>query len=417
MGMEERHIFIFLLFLMIPAFNLVLTLFDHKVCQKSYQKVDQKKAKSLILNLWIGVLFFNILLILGRVIEKKTGEWVLFLPMMSWLFFIKFFYQIYKKPSLKIERFIIIIFYLHLLLFPLGQTGLYNYFDESYLTLLFLISSSLKWWGWEQKSTPNFQGDFKSLSSEEFFSFLESFYPESFFIESFSKNFELGLLAPSIIHQIQNPLMIILAKGCQLQRLLHRSLHGSSHGHEERELKEKIQEGLDQMMKSGERIKKTLEIYREMIYEQSSAPKEKISLREILDEVMCLCEQRFQNHGVSFRTFEVNDQFIWGHKAQVEEVFFNLYQNSFESIEFLPDKWIETSCRVEGPFLNVYIQDSGKGEELRYQKLSNQREHFSLFLSAKIMKDLGGEIFFLKEKKRPTILLRFPRIIISDEIS
>src|SRR5690606_2564811 len=89
---------------------------------------------------------------------------------------------------------------------------------------------------------------------------------------------------------------------------------------------------------------------------------QEINLKTLADDVLNLTGQRFKNHGVNLRLYGLEHYNVIGNKIQLEQILLNLLNNSFDAIEFLPEKWIELSVKPsEGDRVEIFIKDSGGG--------------------------------------------------------
>src|SRR5690606_14950905 len=86
-----------------------------------------------------------------------------------------------------------------------------------------------------------------------------------------------------------------------------------------------------------------------------------IPLKLLVDDVLAFTGQRMKNHGVNLRFYGLENYSVIGNKIQLEQIILNLLNNSFDAIEFLPDKWIEVSVHQKDDKIQIYFKDSGHG--------------------------------------------------------
>src|SRR5690606_26377299 len=122
-----------------------------------------------------------------------------------------------------------------------------------------------------------------------------------------------------------------------------------------------LADGLQQILYTSERINRTIQGVREFVHQDDKAPATEITLKTLFDDVLAFCGQRMKNHGVNLRFYGLENFSVVGNKIQLEQVILNLLNNSFDAIEFLPDKWIEVSCYQKGEKIQLYFKDSGHG--------------------------------------------------------
>ncbi len=145
-----------------------------------------------------------------------------------------------------------------------------------------------------------------------------------------SKYSELGMMSAGIAHEINNPLAIIQAKTTQLLRILR-----------DPNRVQEISDGLELILYSSERINKTVQGVRNFVHQDERVENEEFTVKNLVDDVLAFCGQRMTNHGISLRFYGSQNFTLRGHKIQLEQVLLNLLSNSFDAIEFLPEKWIE----------------------------------------------------------------------------
>ncbi len=218
---------------------------------------------------------------------------------------------------------------------------------------------------------------------------------------------ELGMMSAGIAHEINNPLAVIQARTSQLLRI-----------HKDTEKQKEVGEGLHQILKTSERISRIIQGIRDFVHQDEKGPVRDISVKELFEDVLGFCGQRMKNHGVSLRFYGLENISLQGNKIQLEQVILNLLNNSFDAIEFLPDKWIEVSCFEKDSQLQLFFKDSGFGippqiatrvmEPFFSTKDIGKGTGLGLSLAKGIVEKHGGELVYLPDCPHTTFRLQLP---------
>lgn len=223
-----------------------------------------------------------------------------------------------------------------------------------------------------------------------------------------SKYAELGMMSAGVAHEINNPLAIIQAKVTQLLRSAKDSAK-----------KEDIINGLEQILFTSERINRTVQGVREFVHQDERDSSEEITVKQLIDDVLAFCGQRMKNHGISLRFYNIDNLSLKGHKIQLEQVILNLFNNSFDAIEFLPDKWIELTGQETADSIKLFVKDSGRGipdevaqrimEPFFTTKKGGRGTGLGLALAKGIVEKHGGKLVYLKNSPHTTFLIDLPK--------
>ncbi len=224
-----------------------------------------------------------------------------------------------------------------------------------------------------------------------------------------SKYSELGMMSAGIAHEINNPLAIIQAKTTQLLRI-----------HRDPQKVNELSEGLEQIMYTSERINRTIQGIREFVHQDERLLVEDFSVKELIEDVLAFCGQRMKNHGINLRLYGIDNLQLRGHKIQLEQVLLNLLNNSFDAIEFLPEKWIEITAQQTPETVQIYVKDSGGGipQEIRNRMMEpffttknvGKGTGLGLALAKGILEKHGGELAYVDNSPHTTFLIQLPKV-------
>lgn len=141
---------------------------------------------------------------------------------------------------------------------------------------------------------------------------------------------------------------------------------------------------------------------------------EQLNLMDVVKEVLDFFELEFVKKHIDVQINIPEDTYLKAERVQIFEIFFNLISNSVESMN---KGMIKISAGVEGIYLKITVQDTGKGiskEILPYITepfLSTKPGGFGLglFIVSNIVESYGGRLEILsEEQKGTTVNIYFP---------
>lgn len=162
----------------------------------------------------------------------------------------------------------------------------------------------------------------------------------------------LGEMASGIAHEINNPLAVIIANSQMLRRQV-KSIENEAKA-------SSINNHIDRIEKTGNRIAKIINNLRLFARDGSSDPFDIVRLDKVISDTLELSQERMYKKEVQFDLF-INPPEIEliGSEVQLGQVLLNLISNAIDAIENLDEKWIRISAELSNNELMIKIINSG----------------------------------------------------------
>jgi signal transduction histidine kinase len=168
-----------------------------------------------------------------------------------------------------------------------------------------------------------------------------------------NKLMNLGAAISAISHELRQPLTGIVTKGSAARRFLERK--PSDVG--------RVQGILGEMINASFHANEMLESIHGLFGHADQEP-QLTDLNDVVHEVLGLLHDELQRHRITIRAqLSANLPPVLGHKGQLQEVIFNLIQNSIEAMQAMENHrvlQIQSERRGQDA-IAISIQDSGKG--------------------------------------------------------
>ena len=167
-----------------------------------------------------------------------------------------------------------------------------------------------------------------------------------------SKFAALGEMAGGIAHEINNPLAIIHGKAGQLRDMAET---GNLDPASAITIAEKIEA-------TAMRVARIVKGLRTFARDAKNEPMQQMSMRDIIQDTLDLCREKFKTHGVELRVPEIPPELnLRCRGVQISQVLLNLLNNAHDAIEELPERWVSVEVQRRGDTLDLIVTDSGPG--------------------------------------------------------
>jgi PAS domain S-box-containing protein len=222
---------------------------------------------------------------------------------------------------------------------------------------------------------------------------------------------ELGMMAGSIAHEINNPLAVIHATASDLLEMAEAGDAPLT----------AVKVASFRIKRTASRISKIVKGLRQIARKGTSDPLLRASAAQIVEEVLDLCRERFRVHSVKVDAPAVDPGIeVVCREVQIAQVLLNLLQNAFDAIvETKGGKWIRLEVTCSGQHVVFAVIDSGAGvpRELEAQimepffttKPIGKGTGLGLSLSKAIVEEHGGELTLSERDHHTCFSFLLPR--------
>ncbi|MDO9183253.1 MAG: ATP-binding protein, partial [Bacteriovorax sp.] len=207
----------------------------------------------------------------------------------------------------------------------------------------------------------------------------------------------LGEMAGGIAHEINNPLTIIYTNSKIMEKMIEKGITNT----------EVFLKSSSNIIKTVERIGIIINGLKNISRDASNEKMEKVPLKNILLDVISLCEERFKNYLIEIHcdtSAPIFETKLNCYQVQLSQVFLNLFNNAFDAIRHLDIKWIRIEARKDDKWFYIHFIDSGHGisQDIRekiFQPFFTTKEigkgtGLGLSLVYGIIKNHNGEIYY-----------------------
>lgn len=220
----------------------------------------------------------------------------------------------------------------------------------------------------------------------------------------------LGQMAGGIAHEINNPLAILSGHSNMLITCS-----------EQVDIDKKIVKASAKSIRETVlRMATIIKGLKNFARDSSKDDFEEFDLKQLVDEVIALCEDRYKRHEVSV---EISDSIdgvkLFGQKVQIGQVLINLFNNAFDAVKVLETKWVKLNYEADAKNSKIIIEDSGGGlsEEIRSKlmepffttKKSGEGTGIGLSICKNIMEKHFGELYIDDNAKNTRFVITMPK--------
>jgi len=163
----------------------------------------------------------------------------------------------------------------------------------------------------------------------------------------------LGEMAAGMAHEINSPIQTINLIAQRVQRQLRKNMS-------ERD----IDDSMTKITSSVSKITEIIDSLRKVSRGSTNDEFLDVSLRELIEDVINMTEERFKVNNVNFKVNYHNlseNTHIQCQRLQISQVLINLVNNAYEAIHLKDDKWIKIDLNKVSDKIQISITDSGQG--------------------------------------------------------
>ena len=222
----------------------------------------------------------------------------------------------------------------------------------------------------------------------------------------------LGEMAGGIAHEINNPLAVISSTMQMIRKL-----------HERKKLTDELLlDAVSSVEATVVRTSKIITGLRTVSRTSESFTKEHVMARDVFEDVLGLCSEKFKNNNIKLRIDLANkdfDRILLCDRVQLSQVLINLLGNAFDAVQGFADPWVQIELFEDAQYDFISITDSGNGinpeiaDKMFYPFFTSKEigkgTGLGLSISKSIMERHGGNILLKQEHQNTCFTLGLPK--------
>ncbi len=222
---------------------------------------------------------------------------------------------------------------------------------------------------------------------------------------------ELGMMAGSIAHEINNPLAVIHASASDLLEMAETGTVP---------VKE-LEIASARIKRTADRISKIVKSLRQIARKGNNDPFQRASAAEIVEQVLDLSLERFRVHSVLLETTSIDPHlYVLCREVQIAQVLLNLLLNAFDAVVECPrERWVRVELTTHAETVTFAVLDSGP--EIPPEVRSRLMEPFfttkpvgkgtglGLSLSKALIEEHGGQLILSQRENHTCFSFVLPR--------
>lgn len=216
-----------------------------------------------------------------------------------------------------------------------------------------------------------------------------------------SKLATLGEMTGAIVHEINNPLSIILGFTAMLKKM-------ETDPEVSAEEKCKVLNDINETTLRIDKILKGLRFFSRDDTNDALTPS---SIELILENTLSLCRQKFYHKDCKIIiNIPVKNLVISCHPVSISQAILNLLGNSFNAIKDNPVKWVKIDCLENKNHIKIQVTDSGNGiDPLLHQKIMRKGTGLGLSIVQEILEEHGGSFSIDTTSANTSFIMKFPK--------